>query len=120
MGETKMLYSHVEPKQPRSIVVTREEWERIFSEYPAGERHQAANLAAHNWDVAMIEGRIVIACSWANGYWLDKDGARTPLTEAEMDQFFPDAGELRYPQASYHPPTKKYRLSGLRLPGAAE
>lgn len=89
MSETKILYVAVKRGEPRVPVVSSKEWARIFSEYPAPLRYHAANLAAHNWDVAMINGRIVIASPWGGAHWIDKDGSREDLTEAEFDALYP-------------------------------
>jgi len=89
MSETKILYVAVPRGQDRVPVVSQKEWAQIFSEYPANLRYHAANLAAHNWDVAMINGRIVIASPWGGAHWIDKDGSREDLTEAEFDALYP-------------------------------
>lgn len=89
MGDTKVLYGAVERGEPRVPVVDRKEWEAIFAEYPAGIRYHAANLAAHNWDVVMVEGRIAVMCPWSGGDWIGKDGERVKLTDEELDAFYP-------------------------------
>lgn len=91
MGETKILYVAVPRGEARVPVVTAQEWRSIFAEYPDNLRYHAANLAAHNWDVAMIDGRIVIASPWGGAHWIDKDGSRTDLTGAEFDALYPIA-----------------------------
>lgn len=91
MRETKILYINVPRGQPRVPVVSRGEWESIFSQYPDHLRYHAANLAAHNWDVVMINGRIAIASPWGGAHWIDKDGSRVDLTSAEFDALYPIA-----------------------------
>lgn len=89
MTETKILYGAVERGQPRVPVVDRKEWETIFAEYTSADRRHAANLAAHNWDVVMVEGRIAVMCPWSGGDWIGKDGERVELTAEELDAFYP-------------------------------
>lgn len=93
MNETKILYVAVPRGQDRVPVVSREEWVRIFAEYPDPLRYHAANLAAHNWDVVMIEGRVLIASPWGGAHWIDKDGSRTDLTGAEFDALYPPSND---------------------------
>lgn len=93
MSDTKVLYINVDRGQPRVPVVSAKEWREIFAEYPDQLRYHAANLAAHNWDVVMINGRIMIASGWGGGHWIDKDGTRTDLTQAEMDSFYPRSSD---------------------------
>ncbi|QGZ14227.1 hypothetical protein PP940_gp105 [Rhizobium phage RL2RES] len=101
MTETKVLYIKVGDREPRIPVVSREEWARIFSEYPDHLRYHVANLAAHNWDVVMIEGRILVSCAWSGGHWIDKDGTRTDLTDEELDAFYPRFDD--HEQKMYYP-----------------
>ncbi|WP_158527095.1 hypothetical protein [Sinorhizobium meliloti] len=107
----KRLYTAVPYGAKREICCTREEWETIFSEYSQGARGRAANLAAHNWDVVQINGRILVACPWSGGFWLDKDGAETKLTVDELDALYPRMpGANRYTNgATYDEGIKSYR-----------
>ena len=117
INETKILYVHVEKNEPRVPVVSREEWERIFSEYSPGDRGWAANLAAHNWDVVMVTGRIAVCCAWSGGKWLDKDGTLTPLTVEELDAFYPRGGNRSgWPKYTYDQSSKCYRQTRIVLP----
>ncbi len=116
MLDTKILYSYVEKGQPRSPVVSREEWQAIFREYPDSLRYRAANLAAHNWDVALINGRMLVASSWGGGYWFEKNGMEVRLTEQELDGFYPPAVDERWPEASHDYTSNKYRLVKFNLP----
>lgn len=117
--ETKILYVPVERGQPRVPVVSREEWEAIFSEYPSAERGYVANLAAHNWNVVMIDGRIVVSSAHSGGKWIDKDGTRTPLTPEEIDAFYPRGGDrYGWPKFTYDQSSKCYRQTTFVLPAA--
>lgn len=122
MSETKILYANVDRGQPRVPVVSRQEWAAIFSEYPDHLRYHAANLAAHNWDVVMIEGRILIASGWGGGHWIDKDGSRTELTSDEIDSFYPrssDPDDRYRADFAYDDSIKSPRKRHITLPCTA-
>ncbi|ASP64433.1 hypothetical protein [Sinorhizobium meliloti] len=115
----KRLYAAVPYREKRVICCTREEWETIFSEYTPVGRGRAANLAAHNWDVVQISGRILVACPWSGGFWLDKDGTETKLTVEEMDILYPRmTGADRYTNgATYDEDVKGYRQRTMQPEG---
>lgn len=74
----------------RQDFVSKEEWEEIFKDYDSHSRYHVANLAAHNWDVAIVNGRCFMgAYSSDSSHWLDKDGTKTYLTPEELDKFYP-------------------------------
>jgi len=62
--------------------VTASEWAELLKDFPQRARHQAADLAAHNWDVAIVGGRLLIHTRWGTGKWWDKDAA-TPIRMTE-------------------------------------
>lgn len=70
----------------------RETWEREMAAFPQRVRSEAANLAAHSWDVTIIGERVLISCAWYRpehqGFY-HRDGNLTPLTAEEMDRLYP-------------------------------
>lgn len=70
----------------------KETWTTVLNEFPQRVRSEAANLAAHSWDVTLAGERLLVSCSWykaQNIFWYEKDGERTPVTEDELDQLYP-------------------------------
>ncbi len=65
--------------------VTAKEWSELLSGFPVRARHQAANLAAHNWDVAIVGDRLLISNRWGGGRWWDKDAAESVRITAQED-----------------------------------
>lgn len=65
--------------------VTASEWAELLKDFPRRVRHQAADLAAHNWDVAIVGDRLLIHNRWGGGKWWDKDTEEpTAMTEEEF------------------------------------
>jgi hypothetical protein len=86
---------------------TKERWAEIFASYSRNARYHASNLAAHNWDVLLIDGRVFL-CSYygSRGHWLAPDATREDATDAEMAALYAD------PEA--HP---KERLFASKIEG---
>lgn len=88
---TKVLNAPKQRGVPRKPEVTKEEWSKIFSEYASDSRWFAANMAAHNWDVFILKGRIGVSATHnpPRGYWLQKEGPMIAMTAEELDIFYP-------------------------------
>lgn len=117
-NETKVLSAPVGRGQKREPTVSQKEWSAIFSEYPDPIRYHAANLAAHNWYVVMVEGRIMIGHASSNScHWIDKDGSREPLSPEEKDTFFPrHDGPSYWPKHSRDTEARCWRQAEIVLP----
>ncbi|WP_420140184.1 hypothetical protein [Sphingomonas sp.] len=69
-----------------------ETWSAELARFPEKVRHEAANLAAHSWDVTLVDNRLLISCSWYEPkhiFWHDLEGRKTPLTQEEFDALYP-------------------------------
>lgn len=69
-----------------------EAWKTIVGQFPDRARYDAANLAAHNWDVAYVDGKLLIVCSWSGGHYWTTEGERIRLTDDEAKSFYPNGG----------------------------
>lgn len=69
-------------------VCTSEQFEQAISEFPEA-RVEAANLAAHNWNVVVIGDRLLISAG-SRGYWHTKDGKESKMTKADLDLYHPE------------------------------
>jgi hypothetical protein len=74
-------------------LTTSEAWQSAMSGFSDRVRYEAANLAAHNWDVTLIGERLLISCAWSGGRWYAKDGTSEPMSDADKDQFYPRCEE---------------------------
>lgn len=120
--DSRILYANVERGEKREPCVSREEWEAFFAPYPDSVRYTAANLAAHNWDVAVIDARLVVACAGTfMGTWFDLDGTETRLTDDEFDLLYPVApADKRYSKGyCYDHKRGLCRQYSLQMPSAA-
>lgn len=84
----RVLNAYVSDNKDRknfSDPVTAKEWAELLSGFPTRARHQAANLAAHNWDVAIVGDRLLISNRWGGGYWWDKGAEKSVRMTAEED-----------------------------------
>jgi hypothetical protein len=70
---------------------SKERWWEVFRPFNANARYHAANLAAHNWDVLLVDGRVFL-CSYygSRGHWLAEDFSRTDATDADMLALYED------------------------------
>lgn len=95
-----------------------ETWTRELAAFPDRVRYNAANLAAHSWDVTIVDDRVLISCCWYDpgqqGYH-DLEGNQTDLTEEEMDILYPRAVEAdqRWPRASIQSGVWRYHTIAL-------
>lgn len=87
----RLLHKSVERGQPRDHLVTRDEWEALFSPFPANVRYHMANLAAHNWEIVYDGDRIAALTPTQGGHWMNLTGERTEITPEEWDAFYPRA-----------------------------
>lgn len=87
MGKVQTIYATKPRGEDRQIeeLVTSEAWKRAFEGYAMRARGHAANLAAHNWAVTAINGRILLTCDayGGSGHWLDPDGKQEAVTAEE-------------------------------------
>lgn len=94
MAETeawRVLNTHVKDRKDRKNFadpVTALEWATLLKDFPQRARWEAANLAAHNWDVTLIGDRLLFHCFWSEGVWWTKDGVRTKMTKAEQSTLY--------------------------------
>jgi hypothetical protein len=73
------------------VECSKERWWEIFRSYSAKARSHAANLAAHNWDVLLIGGRVFLhqpKYGGPVGHWLSPDGTREDVTEGQMKALY--------------------------------
>jgi hypothetical protein len=85
----KLLNKHSDRKEDRLNLVTREEWESSVAPFPASSRYSAANLAAHNWDVAIVGEYLLVSSYFTVGYWHDKNGYRLLVSDKEQEMLYP-------------------------------
>lgn len=62
------------------IEASRDRWNEVFRDIPEKLRWEAANLAAHNWDVIMFNGRILV-CGASQGNFYHTDGTLEVCSE---------------------------------------
>lgn len=85
----------------RTDECSQEEWRELLKDYNARARGEAANMAAHNWDVLMYNGQLIVAgrkypggSSPAGGWILSKDQEKsvyaTKAPQELIDQLYDD------------------------------
>lgn len=86
-------------RRDRLNLVTADEWQKAMTGFADRARYDAANLAAHNWDVTLVGDRLLVTSAWSGGAWWNKAGEPTAITDAEFDSFYPVSTDS-YPRAS--------------------
>lgn len=84
----RVLNAYVSDRKDRknfSDPVTAKEWAELLQEFSSRARHNAANLAAHNWDVAIVGDRLLISSRWGGGRWWSKGAEEGVRLTAEED-----------------------------------
>ncbi len=69
-------------------VCSTETFEATVAEFPDLVRYEAANMAAHNWDVLVIDEQLVIAGA-SHITFYNKDGIKVDATKEQMNLFYP-------------------------------
>ncbi|TCQ04075.1 hypothetical protein [Sphingomonas sp. PP-CC-3A-396] len=67
-------------------------WARELASFPDRVRYEAANMAAHSWDVTLFRERVLVSCAWYPAsylFWYSKDGSKDAITPEELDQLYP-------------------------------
>jgi len=89
---------------------TAQEWTAALSGYSGRARGHAANLAAHNWDVYLIDGRLFIDSihSDTSGHWVSFEGDFTSATAEEHAALyepgnFPQKRQITAPEGKAAP-----------------
>jgi len=49
---------------------SKERWVEVFKNYSPQARYHASTLAAHNWDVLLIDGAILLVSYYGGGHWI--------------------------------------------------
>jgi hypothetical protein len=83
------------------VECTKQRWWEIFRGFTRRAADHAANLAAHNWDVLLVDDRVFLfqtRYGGSLGHWLNHDATREDATEAEQAQLY-DAKERRFLRA---------------------
>lgn len=88
MMKLVILNVHREREDRFDDVCTTETFETTVAEYHDKVRYEAANMAAHNWDVIEIDDQIFIGGP-SRGLFYTKDGKESKATEEQMNQFYP-------------------------------
>lgn len=69
----------------------KKRWWEVFRSYNSDARYHAANLATHNWDVLLVDGRVFLfqtKYGGNNGHWISPDFTRTDATDGEQRKLY--------------------------------
>lgn len=88
-------------KEIRAVnLCTQETWDKALAPFPDKIRWEAGNLAAHGWDVLMLDDILFIGGSDSATYYA-ADGTKIPATIEQRDIFYPRVPDTAL-QASKH------------------
>jgi hypothetical protein len=89
------------------ISCSQKRWWGIFKPFSKPARYHAANLAAHNWDVLLVDGRVFMfqtKYGGERGHWLNQDGTHEDATAKQHGQLYTPAKRRRRALAKAHHP----------------
>ena len=89
MGEPVEILSlgYTDPR----VEATKKRWYQALKPFSLKAHYHAANLAAHNWDVLLIDDRILLFQTKYGGdagHWVNLDGSHEVVSSAEMDRLY--------------------------------
>jgi len=114
-GQPIMMNRNAASNEARTNLIERDEWEALVSSFSPRARGDAANMAAHNYDVAMVGDRILISTPYGAAVWVDKDGNRTEVPKDDYDRLYDIIEDQTHPDwSSYNVtmqsgPFRRYR-----------
>lgn len=84
-------------------------WKRSGHPLGGNVRYDAANLAAHNWDVFKIGDQLLVSSAFSGGHWWDKAGNKETLLDEDYAALYP-VTDKRYGLGGTTGIDKKQRL----------
>jgi hypothetical protein len=78
---------------------TRARWYEVFKPFCKQANYHAANLAAHDWDVLLVGGRVFLfqtRYGGDKGHWLSHDGSREDASAREQACLYTPAKRRRF------------------------
>jgi hypothetical protein len=77
----------------------KKRWWQVFGPFETRAAYHAANLAAHDWDVLLVDGRVFLFQTRYGGdlgHWLNTDGTREDASHKQMRELYTRAKNRRF------------------------